>query len=246
MSKESYDRDLSRLGILGASSSIISDIDRQETPYEPSVISDGGEQQQLRQEQRYAWGRTALHTPSSPENTLDYRPSYAEKWELQKKIFNELQRTAVALNPSKPAFLPKGQLKVVVNSSSVHDELRRNLGPNYHDSKVLRRVGDVCFPKSVNVNGKLKVKSFRKIFVILMLLDMPTSIQHFIKEDVSDLDLPLVPVLENQTIVSFQRRDASAHEPERLLKCFQGSKWSFSKFLDFERNQWVSSNPLSS
>lgn len=209
-------------------------------PREPSVISDGGEQQQLRQEQRRARKQGPPPVPSSPLNERSIRFSHAEQYGLQKQIYDELQRTAVALNPSTPAFLPKGQLKVVVNPDSVRVELRKKLENNYKDSKILHHVKDVCVPQEVGLGEDKKLKSFRKIFAILILLDMSASILHFIKENVSDLDLPLVPVREKQTIVGFRRRDASAHEPAHLLQCFDGNKWSYSKFIEFENKQWVS------
>lgn len=226
------ERDLLYLGIPRSSTPIVSEAVRGRLSREHSVISDGGDQEQLRQEQH--------SSAAAPPSIVHGLSSHKSRWKLQKMIFDQLKQSAVALNPSKPLFLPRDQLRRVINEDTVRDELRTSFKTNYNDTKIYNQMKSVCFPEEVEIGQKLKFKSFRKIFAILVLLDMTSSIQHFIKENVSDLDLPLAAVLEpeKRTIVGFRRRDASNSASDQLLECF-GNNWSFTRLLDFEARQWI-------
>ncbi|KAH7398564.1 hypothetical protein BKA66DRAFT_483928 [Pyrenochaeta sp. MPI-SDFR-AT-0127] len=240
-SQEEPQRDVVRryLGIQETSSLSVPESGR---PREPSVISDAGEQQQLRRQQKRRRNRTT--TPISPliVDSLS-RPIRFEREALQKNLYNAMRSTASALNPSESLFLPRGQLDHVINSNSVRKELRINLPNNFTDSKIQRHVDAICIPQEVDQGSTKKLRSFRKIFAILVLVEMAPSIKHFIREDVSDIDLPLVPIFEEQTIVGFRRRDVAAHSPSPALNSF-GGKWSPSKCRNFEKNQWVMLAPF--
>ncbi|KAF3001371.1 Fut8p [Curvularia kusanoi] len=149
----------------------------------------------------------------------------AHPWMLQESILNACQR-----NPREERFLPKRDLTRLINQESVSQELSRVLGDSHTSAQIQAWASEVCTSTETRQNEKIKIKSFRKIFALLVLADMSATIPRFFEEDVSDLDLPLLPVMA-QGISGFRRRDSA-----KPLSCFRG--WWPMKLENFEDYQW--------
>jgi hypothetical protein len=70
---------------------------------------------------------------------------------------------------------------------------------------------------------------FQQIFAILLLMGRPKRIWDFVKEEVSDVDLPFVKV-RNKGIFGLQRRD----KPHSLVRCLKKQ----SDITEFATRQW--------
>lgn len=85
--------------------------------------------------------------------------------------------------------------------------------------------------------------SFRKVFVLLAIVNKLSDIQLFIKENVSDLVLPLSR--ESRLGAGHVFRLGYGHEseaPTRLLTCF--AKWDAIDIWTFEDWQWTTLAPI--
>ena len=98
---------------------------------------------------------------------------------------------------------------------------------------------EICLP-----NDKTKIRSFRKIFAILVLTEKPWAIFNFIKEGVSDLDLPLVEFddRDHPGRKGLRRKDASGNPSPEPLQCSIG--WPPTSILNFEMYQWTMLAPF--
>jgi len=85
-----------------------------------------------------------------------------------------------------------------------------------------------------------KIITFRKIFTILAIIERQSTIGKFLKEGVSDADLPLERFEREggSGIIGLRRRK----EPEKTLECFRG--WSQSRLWAFEDRQWMTLAPF--
>jgi len=150
--------------------------------------------------------------------------------------------------PRCKGFLPKQKLKELINPTAVIRELREKLRCPWGPSMTRRRSEDdikkcairVCEEDEVDVGrGKKKIRSFRQVFAVLVLLDMPLYIWSFLDENVSDLDLPLVELKDPSSprVAELRRRNSSLETaPEAKLRCFDG--WPPSRVSDFYDYQW--------
>ncbi|KAF4625921.1 hypothetical protein G7Y89_g12242 [Cudoniella acicularis] len=168
---------------------------------------------------------------------------------LQKQLHDIVLSTRLAAEvPEKAGFVPRQQLLTIMNEVSVAKELskiersfRKRLqfwrsisSPN----TIQRKAEIICARHSLEMtltdNRELVIKSFRKVFAILLLIERPGTIGRFIDEEVYDVDLPLrkVPRKKNSKAFSLCRRDGS----DSSLKCFEG--WNRATLERFERSQW--------
>jgi len=90
-------------------------------------------------------------------------------------------------------------------------------------------------------NGKTEIKSFRKIFALLVLVEKSSSICLFLQENLSDLDLPLATV-RNGGFIELRRRSVSGRPSSEVLNCF--SQWSPVRRKEFEEYQWTMLAPF--
>lgn len=242
--------DIPLLGIHGPSHSIPPETGPPSVPPDPSVISDAGLQQgyqQYQQEQNYAWKRNVSDVSSSDiDHSFDLsRGRRNKKWDLQKKIYDALVETATILNPAASTqFLPRSQLHTIISKQSIYDELRLNL--NYEgcpNSTIEAQANKTWSMEQVVVKGKVKLKSFRKIFAILVLMGKSHWIIRFLEVNVSDLDLPLIPKRkkEGRRILALNRR-GSVIPDTQYRNIFED--WGPSDFINFDNHQWKVLSPF--
>jgi hypothetical protein len=208
---------------------------------EPSVISDGGEQDHLELK------KTSETKPEIPNITS---PSLAgarsQRNALQKRIYSAMEesRNDDASLPTQ-RFLPKDQLSNVITPETVFAELVSCFQWTYKRDQILAFANAICSIAPCHVDGRLRQKSYRLIFVILVLVERSESILSFLKENVSDLDLPLEPVKERGSLTGFRRRTPNPDgTPQPLLECFDDDEWSPSSREHFDRYQWFMLAPF--
>jgi hypothetical protein len=209
-----------------------------------SIISDAGEQQQLRQQ------RTSAHVsgnepPHTGFEALTYHiSSHSPLYVLQDSIYRALE--SARGNDSvitEDQYLPNGQLCRIINSESVVRELSQYLSHTHTAEQIESYADAVCREQEVIRMDTKKLKSFRKVFALLVLAEMSSSISLFLDDDVSDLDLPLVP-RKTGGFIELRRRDRSGQPSTSPLRCFNHSKWSQTKLRHFERDQWIMLAPF--
>lgn len=206
------------------------------------MITDAGDQQFKRQKRACDWeGPISQELGASPESspTITSAPEYTLQHELNCQLFAALQRTR---DPRDKGFLPKAQLDSLVNPESVSRELNKSLSQTLSTQQIKECADAVCTETEVVLsNGKKVIKSFRKIFALLVLVEKSSSIHLFLQEDVSDLDLPL-ETLRNGGLIKLRRRNTSGGPSNEVLHCF--SSWSPVRRKEFEEYQWTMLAPF--
>lgn len=113
-----------------------------------------------------------------------------------------------------------------------------------HTPEKIRNYAEaVCRETEVMHGGKQKIKSFRKIFALLVLAETSSSIPLFLDEDVSDLDLPLASLQVRGTI-ELRRKDESGKPSQVPLQSFRHGMWSPNKLWNFNKYQWIMLAPF--
>jgi hypothetical protein len=186
------------------------------------VISDAGDQQELQLRQRHYDIEESL--ASLPASDFD---------DLQSRIHAACQPT----RKEKAEFLPKGSLCALINPQTVTQELDQPLSDIHTPEEIARYAEKICSETNVERRGRLKIKSFRKIFALLVLVEATKSILQFLEDDVSDIDLPLTLVKHNG-IYGLCRRNSNSQDAGIPLKCLRRPKWSTTKLRLFEYYQW--------
>jgi serine/threonine protein kinase len=208
-----------------------------------SVVSDGGEQNHLAMRQQPS------NTQSDACRTAKPRSARAKSRRnaLQAQIYSAMQdaRNDDASLPT-PQFLPKDQLCQVINTATVFAELVKCLPCIHTEGEIHDYANTICDIAPCFAGGKLRQRSYRLIFAILVLVEKTKYILSFLGENVSDLDLPLVPVKEfGNLVIGMQRRGAKPNgTPQEFLACFDDEEWSPSSMDQFDRYQWFMLAPF--
>jgi hypothetical protein len=201
--------------------------DQRASPEPSDVISDAGDQQELQLRQK----QTGKY--HSIEQSLASLPSDDSQDDFQTKIYNAFQQ---ARSPNAE-FLPRGMLCNLVNPDSVSQELRQKFSNILTPEAIQNYTSRICSETQTQRRGKPKIKSFRKIFALLVLIESTESILKLLEEDVSDLDLPLT-LVKHQQIDGFCRRDTNSQNAGAPLQCLRRPQWSLLKLRNFAEYQW--------
>jgi len=145
---------------------------------------------------------------------------------------------------SPNGILPKGQLDQLINEDIVFKELESVLGSMQIKKTMAETARKIC--KETKLTGddlKPRTKSFKKIFAVLVLINKASTIQKFLDDDVSDIDLPLAKEYpdekrkEDQSkVFQLRKRDS-----EQVLSCFDD--WKPISVCNFEEYQWSFLSP---
>ncbi|KAL6704962.1 hypothetical protein ACN47E_007507 [Coniothyrium glycines] len=201
----------------------------------PSIeqVSDAGEQDQLNR------GLNVIQRTNSPEydaileRTITSLP-VLRKHELQQKIHDAREHTYNgAGHPAK--FIPGKKLRSVLNLEAVTLELAKEL-PDTTLDQIKEFARKICTDlETSEMRGKLpRIRSYRKIFALLVLVEAVSSVKDFLNDvtGISDQDLPLT--LDRTTKTMFCRR----RESSQSLQCFEHQVWSPTKLENFQEFQW--------
>jgi len=206
------------------------------------VITDAGDQQFKRQKRACDREGAISQEPGASQEsspTVTVAPELPPQHELNCKLFAALQRTR---DIRDKGFLPKAQLDSLVNPDSVFLELLKSLSQTLSNQQIKECADAVCAETEIVLSsGKKVIKSFRKIFALLVLVEKSSSIYLFLQENVSDLDLPLATV-RNGGLFELRRRDASDGPSSESLNCF--NSWSPVRMKEFEEYQWTMLAPF--
>jgi hypothetical protein len=169
--------------------------------------------------------------------------------ELQTAIFDALEQTEHSQSKQVGlGFLSRTQLRRLVNPRSVYREFMRinySTAEDAHQIKLrsMSLALQVCNETVIIHRGKPKLKSFRKMFALLVLVEATSTISQLLEENVSDMDLPLSLQRSGATF-ELRRRDSSSQPSEEPLKCFSHHTWSPTKIKNFEAYQWCMLAPF--
>lgn len=159
---------------------------------------------------------------------------------LQDQFFEAL------VNPyeEKKGFFPRALLSTLVTEDIVFKELCKCLNDTHNQSQIKDYAERICNESPVlpveDDNKPPKIMSFKKIFVILVLIEKTSSIIRFLEEGVSDLDLPLEKVQKGNNGVLFDLRQSKNKDKE--LECFRN--WTHFSITSFEEWQWTAISPF--
>lgn len=161
---------------------------------------------------------------------------------LQDRLFSILQRSQ---HNGEKDFFPRVELDRLITEQCVYEELSRQLDTNaYGREEIFKIAKDVCqetvLDEEENSN-KQKIRSFRKLFVVLVLINKTSAIIKFLANDINDSDLPLVKVLRQHKKNSYTLR--LSREPDRRLRCF-GRSWDQLHIRNFDEYQWKTLSPF--
>jgi serine/threonine protein kinase len=202
-------------------------------------VTDAGEQQLLRQQRAHAYDQDTYENHFDLESSLHSLTAQTSPFELQRNIylaFVSTRHNDVSMAESE--FLPNADLCRVINAESVARELAKDLSISHTLEQIQAYADMVCEETEVTRKGKKALRTFRKVFALLVMVEMSSSIPHFLEEDVSDLDLPLIPIKKGG-MVELYRRDSADKPSPRPLRCFRHPMWSIAKLRHFEKDQWI-------
>lgn len=136
-------------------------------------------------------------------------------------------------------FFPKDQLSRVINPAAVFTELVHKLEKTHSTEQIRHCANSICCATHTFARGRWREMTYRSIFAILVLAERSQLILSFMDEEVSDLDLPLVPIMDSGSISGMQRRDMQPNGvPWPPLRCFDSDDWSPASLAHFDRQQW--------
>jgi hypothetical protein len=172
---------------------------------------------------------------SVPSHTSERRGA---RRSLQQQLFSALQLA----HQGKKDFFPKNVLSTIVTEKCVREELVKYLD-DAHDKEVIAGYAKkICEEtKYEEEPNQIKIRSFRKIFVILVLIEKTPAIIKFLEKDVNDSDLPLEKVERPNEKGAYDLR--LSRNPTKRLKCFS-KKWSQLHIRNFEEFQWTTLSPF--
>jgi hypothetical protein len=160
------------------------------------------------------------------------RPRRSHKRSLQERLFSALQPA----HEGKTDFFSKNILSTIIDEKCVRGELAKYF-ENTHENEVTADYATrICEEeKYEDANKNKKIRCFRKIFAILVLIEMTPSIIKFLEKDVNDSDLPLKKVERPGEKGAYDLR--LRRNPEKRLRCFS-KKWNQLHIRNFEKYQW--------
>ncbi|KAF1960285.1 hypothetical protein CC80DRAFT_466036 [Byssothecium circinans] len=134
-------------------------------------------------------------------------------------------------------FLPKSQLYRLINQENVKRELEQQ-SFSKSPSQIENYTDIICRQQLVVLpDGREKLRSFRKIFGLLVLAERVESISNFLDNNVSDLDLPLIDV-QTKGWPDLRRNDSFGKATGGPLSVFKNPSWSPMQLYNFKNQQW--------
>jgi len=159
---------------------------------------------------------------------LEIKPS-GGRFDLQAKIYGARQRTYDETGLSK-TFLPNNETHRLINHAAVAHELSMHTTDINLAQQIQKYTKAICGVHEVEIHGEKKITTFRKIFALLVLIEAVPSIVDFLREEVTDQDLPLVK--REQDGMLYRKGGRICVPPG----CFR--EWSPLKLENFQSYQW--------
>ncbi|KAG4432451.1 hypothetical protein IFR05_012066 [Cadophora sp. M221] len=197
----------------------------------PSVVTDFGESLYGK------FRKTRSRKSSSSVGRRVDRPRRPKKPDtLQVRLFKAL----VPTHDGRKEFFPRKVLATIVTQQCVQEELSKHLSETHSEKKIAKYAREICGVE-YSENGVKKAACYRKIFVILVLIDKTPAIVKFLEMELSDRNLPL-QLVDTPKKPGLKELRLS-RDPERRLKCFSRS-WNQHHIRDFSNYQWTTISPF--
>lgn len=165
-----------------------------------------------------------LKSLCSNANTSDHEEVETKLASLQ----NAIARALVNCPPSRgwPSFLPDSDFKTLIDDFNVE-----------------------CVLTELDIKSPEKragiMKDCRKVFAILVFIDMASAIVKVWKSGFKDEHLPLRQLNPTESKERYTLALKHDNSPKnKLLQGFQSSKWTYKKESDFVRDQWMFLAPI--
>jgi hypothetical protein len=208
------------------------------------IISDGGDQRHLHQETDSAPDVESQGIESDGEDEDHSLAESMASLPMQTSdhsLAEELMKARLSARNSEGQsawFIPKKELRRVINRDSVRRELIRQLRPSNPSSRKIKSYAkSVCQDVQTEEyrHGRTKIKTFRKLFALLVLMGFSSSIIHCLDDEhgVSDQDLPLTLQRREDSLPELFRRGDNDQKP---IECFK--TWSSVNLETFHQIQW--------
>ncbi|KAI1739892.1 hypothetical protein F4680DRAFT_448506 [Xylaria scruposa] len=152
------------------------------------------------------------------------QPALDNDYTLHSRIWKQMVKT-----PTGQMFLPNGSLDELITRDTVEEGLRQDFACKRHGwdqsrlEKKIRSLAKKICPTEIMINSGESFKPIRQIFAILVLMREASEISRFIKQGLSDDDLPLSITEDEDKKISPKRRRSSR------------SELSFEKLQHFQR-----------
>lgn len=196
----------------------------------PSVVTDLGDR--------------VFYAELKEKRRKDLTQSVRRECENDLKLQDQFYEALVKPYEEKNGYFPRALLSSLVTVKCVLEELTNKLRETHPASLIreyARRICEECPQPSDDEDQRPpKIKSFKKIFVILVLIEKISSISKFLDEDVNDLDLPLSKAPKTGNGARFDLRRSCALD--QSLECFEG--WNQTHVTYFEVWQWSTVAPF--
>lgn len=174
----------------------------------------------------------------------DVTKSVRRECENDLKLQDQFYEALVKPYEEKNGYFPRALLSSLVTVECVLEELTNKLRETHPVSLIREYARRIC-EESPQLSDDEdhrppKIKSFKKIFVILVLIEKIPSVSKFLDEDVNDLDLPLAKASKTGNGARFDLRRSRALD--QSLECFEG--WNQTHVTYFEVWQWSTVAPF--
>lgn len=185
---------------------------------------------------------TKTRKNKSRKSTSSHPSRSGERRSAKKTLQEHLFQALVPTHQGKKEFFPKNILSSLITEQCVRDELSKELDADAHSKKQIAGYAKkICEKTEFEDDGMKKIKCFRKIFVILVLIEKTPAIIKFLEKDVNDSDLPLEKIERPHEKGSYDLR--LSRKPTKRLKCFS-KKWNQLHIRNFEAYQWTTLSPF--
>ncbi|KAK7993700.1 6-hydroxy-D-nicotine oxidase [Apiospora arundinis] len=144
-------------------------------------------------------------------------------------------------------FIPKKQLDDIITEESVFRELKPHFSYRFTDEQIREHARYICRDTQfVLGDGRIKLKSYKPVFALLVWFRRSSNILEFLAEDVSDIDLPLINITDSHDgshrIGRRSRTSTTESGIRSPLRCF--SNWGRIESESFLRYQWTMLSPF--
>lgn len=134
-------------------------------------------------------------------------------------------------------FLPVDALDRIITHERIREEIVKLSRKSQHDADQGARL----LLGSSNRPGQ--ISSWKKMFAILALIDKLETIWDFVRQDVSDIDLPLKKTFDfrgrpRERRPILLRRSGYGRESARLIPIEAFDDWTDDEIMNLERTQW--------
>ncbi|KAF5505070.1 putative cyclin-dependent kinase 8 [Colletotrichum siamense] len=189
---------------------------------EPSEITDHGHQR---------------YNELKNENLVPRFP--VDDDELEGNLSDLIFEASCENSQDRQEFLPKSQLDRLIHPNSVRLELKRQL-PDLTEDTIRSYANRICHGRAETIEESTTedlVKSYQKVFAVLVLVNKVNTIERFLEEGLCDADLPLQRYSRKKDADRRKLELRRKKQPGRRLDCFKS--WKQVTIRHFEQYQWA-------